>query len=66
MFIAVLVTIANNTCKHSKCLLMDESIDKIDKMCCLLTVDYYSQRLKKKRNYAVCNNTDKTWGHHVK
>ena len=48
MFIAVLVTIANNTCKHSKCLLMNESIGKIDKMCCLLTVDYYSQWLKKK------------------
>lgn len=44
-----IVTIANNTCKHSKCLLMNESIDKIDKMCCLLTVDYYSQWLKKKK-----------------
>ena len=42
---------------------MDESIEK---MCCLLTVDTIYSHKKKKRNYAICNNTDKPWGHQIK
>ena len=58
MFVAALVAIANNTCKHSKCPSMDERIKEM-----FVYNGILFTAIEKEENCAICNNIDEPWGH---